>query len=458
VKSLTKPLLKSSPRYSRRMWRWLIGFAVVLVVLLALLFLVVRQLSPLPPRSLVMSTGAEDGAYHLAGLRYQRLLAADGVQLELRASAGSIENIDRLQNNEVSVAFVQGGTGPQSSDAAPEETPLRALANVAFEPVWIFTHTLDLTHGLRALAGKRIAAGQPGSGNLQLTIELLKAYGIDVGSGAGARTAPDGTVLTADSGLQAAEKLQRHEVDAVFVVAGPKAAAVQRLLSDPAIKLASLDHVEGLSRRFGYLQPVSLKRGSVDPARDLPHHDIALLATNTNLVVREDLHPALAYLLLDAAQQVHRSAGLLQQPGEFPNPRVTDFALSDTAERYFRSGPPFLRNYLPFWVANYVQRLVLVLVPFLAIAIPLVRLLPPFITWRRQSQLFRRYAELKFLERQFASRTLTEEDLRAASEQLDRIEKAIADTRFSWELSDRVYTLRQHVDYVRDRISRDRGA
>ncbi|GAB3757813.1 hypothetical protein GCM10028796_02510 [Ramlibacter monticola] len=455
MKPLPKLRIKGAPGDSRRVWLWICGGAVLLVLLVLALFQVVGRLSPLPPGSLVMSTGAEDGAYHLAGLEYQRLLAAKGVRLELRTSAGSIENLDRLRNDEVSVAFVQGGIGPQPSEMAPEKMPLRALANVAFEPVWIFTHTIDVTHGLQALAGKRVAAGLPGSGNLKLAVDLLQVYGMEVGVGDGPRAARKGPVLTDDTGMAAADKLQRRQIDAVILIAGPGAPVVQRLLADPAIKLASLDHVEGLSRRFGYLQPVSLKRGSVDPAHDRPHRDIALLATNTNLVVREDLHPALAYLLLDAAQRVHHPVGLLERlPSDFPNARVTNFALSDNAERYFKNGTPFLQSYLPFWMANYVQRLVLVLVPLAAILLPLGRLLPGLIAWRRQSRLFRHYGELKFLEREFTSRTLDEEERRVASERLARIEGEIAQTRFPLELQDRVYTLRQHVDYVRERIAR----
>src|SRR5262249_7548803 len=146
VKPFLKPRMESAPRDSRRVWRWLFGFAVALVLLL---FLVVGRLSPLPPRSLVMSTGAEDGAYHLAGRQYQGLRAANGGELELRTSAGSIENFDRLRDKEVAVAFLQGGIGPQSTGRAPQKSPLRALANVALEPVWIFTHTVDVTHGLQ---------------------------------------------------------------------------------------------------------------------------------------------------------------------------------------------------------------------------------------------------------------------------------------------------------------------
>lgn len=449
------PRTESTPSHTRHVWRWLLAFTIALVLLL---FLVVGRLSPLPPRSLVMSTGADDGAYHLAGLQYQQLLAAKGVKLELRTSAGSIENFDRLQDDAVSVAFVQGGIGLRPGGAAPEQASLRALANVSLEPVWIFTHTVDVTHGLRALAGKRIAVGPPGSGNRKLAVDLLQAYGMEVDAADGARPPPDGTTLTADGGLAAAEKLQHREVDAAIIIAGPEARAVLRLLADPAIKLASLDHVEGLSRRFGYLLPVNLKRGSVDPASDQPPRDIALLATNTNLVAREDLHPALAYLLLEAAQRVHQPGTLLERAGEFPNQRVTDFALSDASERYFRNGRPFLQNYLPFWIANYVQRLLLVLVPVAAILLPLGRLLPGLIAWRRESRLFRHYGELKFLEQDFTSRALDGAERRAAIERLDRIERDIASTRFPLELSDRVYTLRQHVHYVREQLSRDRDS
>jgi TRAP-type uncharacterized transport system substrate-binding protein len=449
-----KPLAWTRPHVSRRLWRWVVGFSIALTLLV---YLIVRYVSPMPPHALVMSTGVEDGAYHHFGLRYQAILRASGVRLELRPSSGAIENVERLRAGQVSVAFVQGGLGPLSIDpeATPESSPLRALATVAFEPVWIFTHTLDVSQGLNALAGKRIEVGVPHSGNQKVASELLQVYGVNTGGAPdGTGPAPDGTTTFNDGGSAAAEKLLRHEVDAVIVIAAPQASAVRTLLTSPSIKLASLDHVEGLARRLPYLQPVSLKRGSVDPAHDLPPHDIALLATNANLVVSEGLHPALAYLLLQAARQVHHPAGLLNLSGEFPTPNGTDFPLSSEAERYFRNGPPFLQSYLPFWVANYVQRLLLLLVPLAAILLPMARLLPDMITWRRRSRLYRRYGELRFLEQDVESRALNEDERREANARLDRIEDDILHTRFPLDFSDRVYTLRQHVEFVREQIAR----
>jgi hypothetical protein len=199
---------------------------------------------------------------------------------------------------------------------------------------------------------------------------------------------------------------------------------------------------------------VTLKRGSVDPQRDLPHRDINLLATTANLVARDELHPALAYLLLEAAREIHEGPSLIHAAGEFPSPKATEFPLAPAAERYFRDGRPFLLNYLPFWMANLVQRLVFLLVPLAAILIPLARLLPEAISQRQKSKLYRRYGELKYLEKDMMARTLDDEERHKARRQLDRIESELVQARFPLDLSDRVYTLRQHVDFVRAQLNR----
>ncbi|SFN39102.1 TAXI family TRAP transporter solute-binding subunit [Variovorax sp. OV329] len=428
--------------------RRLAWWALLIVVLAGLLWLAVRYVSPAPPRTLVMSTGATDGAYHRFGLRYQEILRASGIRLELLPSSGGMENIERLNAGTASVGFVQGGTGILATDpeATPDSTPLRALATVAFEPVWIFTHTLDVSRGLGALAGKRIAVGVPGSGNERVAQQLLSSFNV--------RADKDGTQFVREGGTAAAKLLLEHQVDAVIMIAASQAPAVQQLLNDGRLRLASLDQVEGLAQRHPYFQSIVLRRGAVDPARNLPPADVHLLATTANLVVRDELHPALAYLLLEAAKQVHSQPTLIRRPGEFPSPSDTDYPLSEQAERFFKHGQPFLQNYLPFWVAIYVQRLLLWLVPLAAILVPLMRVLPALLNWRRQSRLYRRYGELKYLELDLASRQMGADELVRAHQQLDRIENEIVRTKFPLEISDRVYTLRQHVDYVRAQLDR----
>jgi TRAP transporter TAXI family solute receptor len=442
-----KPHALPKFRQGRRLLLWILLIAVIT----GLVWAVVYFVSPAPPRSLVMSTGVEDGAYHHFGLRYQEILRANGIRLDLRTSSGGVENLQRLNDGSASAAFVQGGTGllAQSPDAAPESTPLRSLATVSFEPVWIFSRDLDLSRGLEPLAGKRVAVGLPGSGNYDVAVKLLSVYGVGQ---AGAEGQSGGAFFRTEGGLAVVDLLDSGQIDAAIIIAAPQAPAVHKLLADASVQLASLDQAEGLARRYPYFQTVVLKRGSVDPRRDLPPHDIELLATTANLVVRDDLHPALAYLLLEAAQEVHRAATLINRPGEFPSPVGTDFPLSDETERFFRSGRPFLQNYLPFWAANFVQRLLLVLVPVVAILFPLLRFLPDLISWRRQSRLYRRYGELKFLEQDLAARQLSDEERLEAGERLDHIEDEILNTNFPLDFTDRVYTLRQHVEFVRAQL------
>ena len=433
-------------------------FAAVAVLVAAATWAIVRYLSPSPPRTLTLSTGAPDGAYHQFGLKYQAILKDSGVTLVLVPSSGSVENLKRLGDGRASAGFVQGGLGLLALDPFKDasDTPLRSLATVAFEPVWIFSRKLDLSAGLVALAGKRIAVGAADSGNYKVATGLLATYGVLDDTGAPVRP-PDGklpgdTQIILEGGMAAAAKLQAGQVDAVILVAAPQAQAVALLLQDSTVALASLAHVEGLARRFPYFQVVSLKRGSINPQRGLPDKDVALIATTANLVVPEDLHPALAYLLLDAARQIHSRPSLVSRAGDFPSPNGTDFPLAEEAERFFKNGRPFLQRYLPYWLANFVQRLILVMVPLIAVLVPVFKFLPSLLDWRQQNKLFRHYGELKFLEGDIASRSLSPDEALAANAQLDRIERDIIANTFALDFSDRVFTLRQHVDYVREKL------
>ena len=459
------------------------GQRLVLLIILtmlaaALAWSLARFVSPSPPRTLTLSTGTVDGAYHQFGLKYQAILKDSGVLLVLAPSSGSVENLKRLGDGKASVGFVQGGLGLLALDPFKDasDTTLRSLATVAYEPVWIFSRNIDLSNGLGALAGKRIAVGTADSGNYKVAASLLATYGVLDANGVPAVAMPgplagttantpasllattpsnataSTTQLILQGGMAAAAKLQSGQADAVILVAAPQAQAVAMLLQDTTVELASLQHVDGLARRFPHFQVVSLKRGSVDPQRNLPLKDIAMIATTANLVVPEDLHPALAYLLLDAARQIHSRPSLVSRAGEFPSPQGTDFPLAEEADRYFKNGRPFLQRYLPFWLANFVQRLILVLVPLIAVLVPVFKFLPTLLEWRQQNKLFRHYGELKFLEGDMASRALDGDETSAAFAQLDRIEREIKASKFALDFSDRVFTLRQHVDYVREKL------
>jgi TRAP transporter TAXI family solute receptor len=336
---------------------WVLSGLALLAALISGSWNVVKKISPAPPRHIVMTTGATDGAYNQFGLRYQAILARNGIELELRTSTGSIQNLERLQSGEVDVGFVQGGLRALTpvADGAPAdaETDLRALGTIGYEPVWIFSHALDLSQGLTALQGKTVAVGVAGSGNQHVAMELLGIFGLTE-----RKTAPQvPPKLLEIGGMDAMQKLRRHEIDAMIVVAQAQSTTVKALLADPTLRLASLSQAQGLARRLPFFRTVDLKRGSVDPARNIPPQDIQLLTTTASLVVHDGLHPALAYLLLEAAHQLHGQPSLLANSGTFPNAIGTEFPLADEAQRYYRSGPPFLQNYLPSGLRDWCSEL-----------------------------------------------------------------------------------------------------
>jgi len=398
-----------------------------------------RFVRPAPPDRFVIATGSEGGAYHLYGQRYQALLARDRVRVELAPSSGSLENLERLaQKSGVAVAFIQGGVG----DAAAQ-TELVTLAALYYEPLWIFYRGKREWTLLTQLVGKRVAIGAEGSGTRALALTLLKAAGAPL----------DPERMLPLSGAAAADALAAGRLDAALLVAGPDAPVVQRLLHEPGVRLMSLGHAQALARRFPYLATVTLPRGAIDLAADVPQRDIELVATTAYLVARERFHPALVSLLLQAAQRVHRAGGVLHRSGEFPAARDGDFPLSEDAQRFFRSGPPFLQRYLPFWLANLLERLLVLLVPLIAVMIPVMRVFPGVYIWRVRVRVFRWYRELRAVEQEAATHPPAGRIAELLA-QLDAIQDGVSRTKVPLTYSDYVYNLKLHIDLVRSRLQR----
>lgn len=419
-----------------------------LLLVIAAFWITDRFVKPAPPDTFTLSTGAADGAYHQYALQYQRILARDGVHLELKPSTGSVENLVRLRddNAHVDAAFVQGGLGrlvllPAAGDA--DVARLYSLGNLAFEGVWLFYRGKKEFTRLAELAGARVAVGPEGSGTRKVAMDLLAAHGID------AKSAP----LSPLSGGAAIDALKAGQLDAIFLIAAPEAPVVRELAGSRELRIMSFANAQAISRRFPYLSPVTLAQGVFDLKADVPPKDVQMLAARANLVIRDDLHPALTNLLLQAAAEIHSGPGIFNGPGEFPSAAATDFPLSEEAQRYYKSGKPFLQRYLPFWLANLVERMLVFLIPLLGVVVPVVKFLPTILTWGRRRRINRWYGELKKFEQELASRELSQAELTQHLRRLDEIEEAARELRLPLDFSDQVYTLRQHVDFVRSRLA-----
>jgi TRAP transporter TAXI family solute receptor len=393
---------------------------------------------PAPPKTIVITTGGESGAYYQFAKRYATILARNGITLEVKASAGSLQNIERLKADEAQIAFVQGGVVPPKADPdAEDDSGLLSLGSLFYEPVWVFYRgDKDLTR-LTELRGKRIAIGQEGSGVRQLAQQLLDANDI-----------PLDDRLVPVAGLSAAEELQQGRIDAAFIIAAESAPVVQVLIRSPGIKLMSFAQDRAYQRRFPFLTKLTFPRGVADLVRDFPPDDIKVLAPTANLIVRDDLHPALQTLLLQAASEVHGKSGFFQDAGEFPAYMDQMLPLSPEAARYFKSGPSFLQRYLPFWLAVLVDRLIVMLVPIFVLLIPLLKVAPAIYNWRVRSKVFRIYGELKFLEDDLKNH-FDPAKLGDYRNRLDAIDDEASVLHVPLGFTDLTYTLREHVNLVR---------
>ena len=399
-----------------------------------------HYVEPAPPKKVTIATGTEDGAYYRYAARYGEILARNGITLELRKTSGSVENFDLLlePHSGIDIAFVQGGVG--DGERAPG---LVSLGSMYYEPIWVFCRAGESLNLFTQLKGRRFAIGPEGSGTRRLSLTLLHANGLPIPNAA----------ESALTGNAAANALLDKRVDIVILVAAAEADAIKTLLRDPRVRLLSFDRTEAYSRQFPYLSSVVLPRGVVDLKSDQPREDVHLIATTANLIVRDTLHPAIVGLLAAAAKEVHSAPGMLQRKDYFPSLMDVDFPASPVAARFYRSGPPFLQRYLPFWAAIFVDRMMVLLVPLIALALPLARALPALYDWRVRSRVYRHYGELRFLEDEIIGDPLPEK-MAKYGERLDRIDERVNRLHIPLAYHSQLYMLRQHIELVRGRLAK----
>ena len=408
---------------------WLLAFAVALLALAG--WALSRLAPPPPPKRIVMSTGAPDGAYHAYAARYREILAEYGVELVLKPSMGAQENLERLRSGTdgVEVALVQSGL------TRTEEPGLAGLGSVFYEPLWIFYRDKRVLERSFELAGRKIAIGAPGSGTAELGRALAASSGLDQSP----------TVLVELGGLAAADALASGAIDAAFFVSAVDGPAVTRLLAARDVRLMDMRHADAYVRRMPYLHKIVLPEGVVDMQHNVPPQTVTLVALTSNLIARDELHPVGVELLLTAARRVHGGATLLHPANVFPAPLDASVPLATDAERFYKDRPGLLRRWLPFWLAIWLERTLFILVPLAAVAVPLFAYLPKIYDWRMRRRLDHWYRELKRLEHATERGTAVDKQL----ERIDEIEALVNRLKVPMGYLDRLYTLRTHATYVR---------
>ena len=416
----------------------MLGFFALLILFFGVLWILV----PPPPKSIEMATGFPTGLYYQFGARLKTELAKEGVDLQVRSTGGTLDNLALLKDPKSGVDFAM----VQSGVANPHDYPkLVSIAGMFYEPIWVwyrqaaFKNNGGQVNVLNQLKGKRVSIGNEGSGTLALTQDLLRASGISENELGIEKLKPD----------EAIEKLSNGQLDAVFIVAAAEAPILHQFYSIPGIRLMNFDQADAYTRNLSYLSKVIVPRGLLSIERDQPSQDIQVMAATATLVAHENVSPALVSLLLGASYDILKTYSRLQKVGEFPSSTGLDFPLHADAEIYIKDGPSFLHRNLPFWTAVWVGRFVKIVIPLLVILIPLFTYIPSAKNFFLRLKLAQVYDELKVIDKNALNPALKEQNFK----DLENIERRVGNIKVSMLDAKELYDLKGHVGEVRHRLN-----
>ena len=419
----------------------------LLILLLVILMGVWWYADPPPPRHVMLATGSPGSSYEALGKKYVEFFKRKGITLELVPTMGAQENINRLsdRNDPLQAAFVQAGVSH-----AKEAKGIQSLGAVDYDPIWFFYRGPELKAtdfqavdgGLRYFLNKKISIGIDGSGTYAQAIRILKAAGYD-----------KGVKVVQLTGHDSVKALKAGEIDGSFIVDAYEAPNVQALLNDPSLHLVTFKRAEAFAKLIPYLHILDVPQGAFSLPRNFPPLDMKLLATTTNLLIDDRMHPAIQFLFLEAAREINGKESFFAQRGEFPSFKDSALIESPVAIHYEKNNYPLLSAYFPFWVAELINRLIFVLLPFCVLAYPILQSLPGFRAKRMQNKINRLYGSLKSLEQELLN-GFNNEQRDEYLKRLNLLEYQAIKIKISKRMSSDYYTLRTSIDYVRNCLNR----
>ena len=391
---------------------------------------------PSPPFRVTIATGRKGTTFDYFAERYRARFARAGVELNLRETAGALENLKLLQNPNSDVQIASSAGGLSNSSQAPD---LRSMGLIYNVPFWIFYPSRQSLESLTQLKGKRIAVGPEGSGSRYIAERVLSRANID------SKTA----ILLPLAGDAAVEALNKGAADAALLVGGSDAPSVENLLNNPRVRLMNFSSADAFMRVFPDLVRLVLPKGVVQLDPPNPPDDITLVGTTAKVLIRDDLHPAIVQLLAQVLKEEHSGPGLFQRSGEFPSINDPEYAMSSVAIEYYRNGPSLLTKLLPLWMTPYVQRIIAFLVATLAIFFPAFGFAPRLYGWFIRQRFRQLYQRLRAIENALQAK-LTPAKAEALQAELADIDRATmtVPTRHS----DLYFMLRYHLDQTRSRL------
>jgi NMT1-like family len=429
----------------------LLTFGPYALVVLLMLGFIFWKMDPFPPKHLVMATGPEGSDYAQFGQQYAEFFKSHGITLELKKTEGSRENLLLLREGKVDLGFTQGGSG---KIRAKDDKDLASVGSLFYEPIWVFyradrVNKLELPKNsseptrLSQLSKFKINVDTEGSGVPRLMQQLFEANHIDL-----KKMNPSNL-----DDIPASKALISGALDAMILVQSRESKAVQTLLTTPGIKLMNFSQGSAYDNMFPFLSSVTLNRGIVDLGKDLPAEDVNLLAPTTSLITRNTTHPSALLLLSMAADKFHSNETWFSKSNAFPSDAQSELPITSEAERYMKNGAPYLQRHLPFWAANLIERMWIVLSLSLVVLFPLSKAIPPLYQYRIRSRILKSYGILKLIEDK--EEALAPQDTAGRQQlvsELNELEANVEKITVPVAYANELYSLRHDIQLVHEKL------
>lgn len=334
--------------------------SLVFIIFLLLPILYIVWDSNHHPKSIKIAVGAKGTAYYKDAVKYREELKKSGVELQLIETKGSIDSQKRLINGEVDFAFIKAGT---------EKESVLALANVAYEPIWIFYKNKHISD-LKSLKGKRISISIDGSGIKPIARELLNLVGINNFN----------SRLYLFSNNRAIKALESGEIDAMFYISAPNDMFLQTLMLMPNINFIDFKEANSYRQFFiqrdKYVHIVNLYSYAFNMKKRIPKKMHRLLSTTDILVTNRYVDDNIVRLMLKVASKIHQKMGLFSHENRFPNVSMLNLKQHKASKYFFRQKSNYYEENYSFWTAQTLTKLQNILLKYI---LPIVTLFGFFI-------------------------------------------------------------------------------
>ncbi|WP_321468860.1 TAXI family TRAP transporter solute-binding subunit [Halarcobacter sp.] len=419
------------------MKKFITVFLPIIATIIFAFYFTAQFIQPSPKKEITIATGSKDGNYYKTALEYKKLLEKEKVKVNIITSAGSIENIELLKEKKADIAFIQNGTTFDSNNKS-----IKSLASIYYEPLWVFYKNEGFTIDyIIQLISKKISIGNIGSGTRDLANKILTDNGID---------SSNSQILDLNN-KEASEALEKGDIDALFIVSSHNSPIINKLLANPKINLFSFKRARAYSRKYTFLEALTLYEGTLDLYKNLPDENINILSTTAILVVRENFSNELKRLVLKKVVEVHSKKDLFAKTNQFPNSHNMKIELDEEADKYFKYGDTWLEKIFPYWIASNIDRLKILLIPLLTLLFPLFKGVFPLYNWTMRSKIYRWYEEIREIDNEIdkASKTILDDYLKDIEKLREEISK---ETKVPLSFMGEYYNLQLHLDHIDSKI------